>query len=58
VFCIKVYLDGNWNVPIGMFTLNYVVSSMILILIIAGVIFRIPATIVAVWWVRREMRSS
>ena len=58
VFCIKVYLDGNWNVPIGMFTLNYVVSSMILILIIAGVIFGIPATIVAVWWVRREMRSS
>ncbi|HEX4921826.1 MAG TPA: hypothetical protein VFV92_13945 [Candidatus Bathyarchaeia archaeon] len=57
-FCIKVYLDGNWHVPIGTFTLNYVVSSMILILILAGVIFGIPATIAAVWWVRREMRSS
>jgi len=57
-FCIKVYMDGNWNVPIGTFTLNYVVSSMILILILAGVIFGIPATIAAVWWVRREIRSS
>lgn len=25
-FCIKVYIDGKWNVAIGTFTLNYAVA--------------------------------
>jgi len=54
-FCIKVYLDGYWNAPISTFTLNYVTGSMILILVWVAVIFGIPATIAAAWWIRREL---
>ena len=56
-FAIKVYLDGNWNVPIANFTLNYVVGSMVLILIWTAVIVGIPLAAVAVWWIRREMKK-
>src|SRR5574340_873706 len=56
-FCIKVYFDGNWNVPIATFTLNYVVGSMITILEWVAVIFGIPAAIVLAWWLNRGMRE-
>ena len=54
-FCIKVYVDGKWRVPIASFSVNYVVGSMVTILIWVAVIFGIPAAIAATWWVRREM---
>lgn len=57
-FCIKVYLDGNANVPLATFTLNYVVSSMILILAIAAAIVGIPGVIFAVWWMNREIKKT
>ncbi len=57
-FCIKVYLDGNWDAPVGNFTVNYVVGSMVLILEWALVVFGIPAAIAAVWWVRHRMKQS
>ncbi len=57
-FCLKVYLDGNWDVPIATFSLNYVVGSMITIIVWAAVIFGIPATIALVWWIRRRSRSA
>jgi len=53
-FCIKVYLDGKWSVPIASFTLDYVVGSMVLILEWVLVIFGIPAAIALVWWIRHE----
>jgi hypothetical protein len=56
-FCVKVYIDGNWNVPIATWNLNYVVSSTILILAIGAIVIGIPATIAGVWWVRREMKK-
>jgi hypothetical protein len=56
-FLIKVYVDGKWDVPIGTFTLGYVVGSMITILVVVAVIFGIPAAIAATWWVRREMKK-
>ncbi|MDA4124781.1 MAG: hypothetical protein OK438_04935 [Thaumarchaeota archaeon] len=56
-FCIKVYLDGNWNVAIGTFTLDYVVGSMVLILEWVAVIFGIPAAIALAWWLNREMKK-
>lgn len=56
-FCIKVYLDGKWSVPIANWTLDYVVGSMITILIWFAVIFGIPAAIAATWWIRRETKK-
>ena len=52
-FCLKVYFDGNWDVPIATFSLSYVVGSMITIITWASVILGIPAAIVLVWWIRR-----
>lgn len=56
-FCLKVYLDGNWNVPIASFSVDYVVGSVITILAWAAVIFGIPLAIGLVWWVRHETRK-
>ena len=57
-FAIKVYVDGNWNVAISTYTLDYVVGSMITILIWIVVIFAIPATIGLIWWIRHEMNKK
>jgi hypothetical protein len=57
-FSIKVYLDGNWNIPIATWTLDYVVGSFVLILEFALFIFGIPAAIAAIWWIRHEMRKE
>ena len=56
-FCIKVYLDGNWNVPISTWTLDYVVGSMVLILEWTLIILGIPAAIAVVWWTRHVMKK-
>lgn len=57
-FCIKVFLDSNWNVPIASFTLDYVVGSMVLILEWVVTIFGIPAAIGIIWWIRHEAKKS
>jgi hypothetical protein len=57
-FCIKVYIDGNWNVAIGSLTLNYVVYSILWILIWIVIIFGIPAAIAAIWWISREVKKK
>ena len=56
-FCIKVYIDGNWNVAIGTFSLNYVVDSMITILAWSLIIIGIPIAIGLAWWISREMKK-
>lgn len=56
-FAIKVYIDGNWNVPIATWTVNYVVRSMITILIWTAAILGIPAAIGLTWWIRHEMKN-
>jgi hypothetical protein len=57
-FAIKVYVDGNWNVAISSWTLDYVVGSMITILIWIAAIAAIPATIGIIWWIRYEMNKK
>ncbi len=56
-FVIKVYVDGNWNVPISTYTLNYVVGSVITILAWVAVIFGIPIAIGVTWWVSRTIKK-
>jgi hypothetical protein len=53
-FAIKVYIDGNWNQAIASYTLDYVVGSMVTILIWIVVIFAIPAIVGLIWWVRHR----
>lgn len=53
-FAIKVYVDGNWTQPIASWNLDYVVGSMVTILLWTVAIFAVPAVIVAVWWLTRK----
>jgi ABC-type thiamin/hydroxymethylpyrimidine transport system permease subunit len=57
-FCIKVYIDGNWNVAIASWNLDYVVGSMVTILIWTAIIFGIPAAIIAILWLSHELRKT
>ena len=57
-FCIKVFIDGNWDVAIASWSLNYVVESMISILIWVAIIFGIPAAIGVIWWISYGMKKK
>ncbi len=56
-FAIKVYIDGNWNVPISTYTLDYAVGSMITILAWCLVIFGVPIAVGLTWWLRHETKK-
>ncbi len=58
VFAIKIYLDGNWNVAIATWTVDYLVGSMVTILVGAAIIFGIPAGIIGLIWLSREMKKK
>ena len=57
-FCIKVYIDGNWDVAIASWNLDYVVESMISILIWVAIIFGIPAALGVIWWIGYGMKEK
>ena len=57
-FCLKVYIDGKWDVAVASFTLDYVVNSMITIMVWTAVIFGIPAIIIGVLWLSREIKKN
>ena len=57
-FCIKVFLDGNWDAAIATWSLDYVVGSMVTILVWGAVIFGIPIAIGVIFWIRYEMRKK
>ncbi len=58
VFAIKVYLDGNWGVPVASWTVDYVVGSMVTILIWIVAIAAIPAIAGLVWWLSRGIKQQ
>ena len=57
-FIIKIYLDGNWNVPFATWTFDYIVYSCLLALIWVLIIFGIPIVIGGTWWIRHEMKKK
>jgi hypothetical protein len=57
-FCIKVFIDGNWDIPFATWEFDYVVYSMLWILIWGLIIFGIPMAIAAIWWINREIRKE
>ncbi len=57
-FIIKIYIDGNWNVPFASWTFDYLVYSYLWVIIWFVIIFGIPLTIGAIWWLHREMKKT
>jgi len=57
-FCIKIYLDGNWNVHFSTWTFNYLVYSCLTALIWILVIFGIPMALGLIWWMSHEMKKN
>jgi hypothetical protein len=53
-FALKVYIDGQWNAPIAGFSLDYVVGSMVTILIWTAIVCAVPAIVGFIWWITRE----
>lgn len=57
-FCIKIFTDGNWNVAFATWTFDYLVYSMLWILIWILVIFGIPTAIGVIWWISHKMKKK
>lgn len=57
-FCIKVYLDGNWNVAFASWTFDYLVYSMLTALMWVLIIFGIPLVLGVIWWISKGMRTK
>ena len=57
-FIIKVYIDGNWNVPFATWTFDYLVYSYFWIILWFAIIVGIPLAIGAIWWIHREMKKT
>ena len=58
VFCIKIYVDGNWGVAIATWTFDYLVYSCLWAVFWIAIIFGIPILIGGTWWLRHEMRKE
>ncbi len=60
-FAIKVFVEGYWNVAFSntsVWNLDYVVGSMITILIWIAAIATIPAIVGVVWWITHENKKT
>lgn len=58
VFAIKVYIDGYWNIAIATWSLDYVVNSLVTILLWGAIIIGIPAAVIGLIWLSREMKKN
>jgi hypothetical protein len=57
-FCIKILIDGNWDVPFASWTFDYLVYSYLLAFIWILIIIGIPILIGVIWWLRHEMNKN
>ena len=57
-FCIKVYIDGNWDMPIGTWTLEYVIDSVITLLFWGAIIIGIPAIIIGLLYLVYQAKKE
>jgi len=58
-FLIKVYTDGNWNVAVATWTLDYLVSSFLSVLMWIIIIFGIPGIVIGlIWWIANKKGKS
>ncbi|MBU7014432.1 MAG: hypothetical protein HXS52_12430 [Theionarchaea archaeon] len=57
-FIIKIYLDGNWNVPFAAWTFDYLVYSCVKVLGWVIIIFGIPLAIGGTVWLLYEMKKN
>lgn len=57
-FIVKVYLDGNWDVPFATWKFDYLVYSYLWVLLWILIIFGIPIAIGATWWLRNEIKKE
>lgn len=56
-FSIMVYRDGNWNVAVSTWTLDYLIYTSVWTVIWMLVIFGIPATIIGILWLVARKKS-
>ena len=56
-FCIKIYIDGNWNLAFANWTFDYLVYSMLSALIWVLIILGIPIAIGLILWVLYGKRT-
>ena len=57
-FVIKVYFDGNWDVPFATWKFDYLVYSYLTALIWVLLIFGIPIAIGGTWWLLYGMKKK
>lgn len=57
-FCLKVYIDGNWHDAIASWTLNYVVDTMVTIVMWSAIIFGIPALIIGLIYLSQKRKKQ
>jgi hypothetical protein len=57
-FCLKVYIDGNWDMPIATWTLEYVIDSIITLLFWGAIIIGIPAIIIGILYLINQAKKE
>jgi len=57
-FCIKIFVDGNWNVPVASWTFDYFIYSVLTVVLWMLVVFGIPLALGFIWWLHREIKKK